>query len=116
MKGVSIAIETIIYLILALLVLTVLLSFFLTQAGPAQDQYTLEAKRNSFCGAYASRDFSCTGRNDAPVTDIDPKVLEGIGKTCNELNRRFGFAYRCSGGSANLECIQSCCLTCPNRP
>ena len=119
MKGVSLAIETIIYLILAILVLTVLLTFFLTQAGPAQDQYTLEAKPNSLCGAYVSRDFACTGSAGSPKTGeggVAPKTVEDIGKTCSELNRRFGFAYCCSGGPANLKCIQSCCITCPNKP
>ena len=103
MKGVSIAIETIVYLILAITVLSVLLFFFLTQAGPPQDQYTLEAKRNSLCGAYTSNDFSCVGKDNKPVASISPTVPENIAKTCNELNRRFGFAYKCSG-SASLEC------------
>ena len=120
MKGVSIAIETIIYLILAILVLTVLITFFLTQAGPAQDQYTLEAKRNSLCGAYVSMDFSCVGRDDGPKTGeggVDPTIPETIASTCSELNRRFGFAYRSTagsgGGTSGLNCIRSCCITCP---
>ncbi len=116
MKGISIAIETIIYLILGITVLSVLLFFFLSQAGPAQDQYTLEAKRNSLCGTYTSRDFSCVGKSNNPVDTVDPKVPDDIVNTCYELNRRFGFAYKCSSGSSKLQCIQSCCLTCPNKP
>ena len=117
MKGVSIAIETIIYLILAITVLSVLLFFFLTQAGPAQDQYTLEAKRQASCGAYTSVDFSCNGVNGQPKTGqggVQQKVLDDIGKSCSELSKRFGFAYACQG-SADLPCIKSCCITCPNR-
>src|SRR3989338_6783104 len=109
MKGVSLAIETIIYLILAVLVLMVLITFFLTQAGPAQDQYTLEAKRNSLCGAYVTNDFSCAGSGGNPVSSISPSVVQNIATTCAELNRRFGSAYRCTAGStscsAGLDCI-----------
>ena len=117
MKGVSIAIETIVYLILAITVLSVLLLFFLTQAGPAQDQYTLESKRQSACGAYVSVDFACNGVGGQPKTGpggVQNKVLTDIGTACSELNKRFSFAYKCDG-AANLECIKSCCITCPNR-
>ncbi|KHO47683.1 MAG: hypothetical protein QT00_C0002G0343 [archaeon GW2011_AR5] len=119
MKGVSLAIETIIYLILAVLVLMVLIGFFLTQAGPAQDQYALEAKRNSLCGAYVTNDFSCAGTGGNPVAAASPSVVQNIATTCAELNRRFGSAYRCTtsstSGSAALDCIRSCCITCPVR-
>lgn len=118
MKGVSIAIETVIYLILAVTVLSVLLLFFLKIGGPAQDQYTLEATRNTLCGVYTSQDFACVGKGDNPVSGMDPKKIEELVNTCRELNRR-GFAYLCSGpatGSEGLKCIQDCCLTCPNKP
>ena len=115
MKGMSMAIETIIYLILAITVLSVLLLFFLTQAGPAQDQYTLEANRNRFCGAYAVKDFACVGKDGTNAVDIDPKVLSGIGTACGELTRRFNAGYTDCSGSASLKCIQECCLTCTQR-
>ena len=114
MKGISIAIETIVYLILAITVLSVLLLFFLTQAGPAQDQYTLEAKRGRFCGAYATKDFACVGKDNQPV-EVDPKVLEGIRSACTELTRRFNAGYTECQGSDMLKCIQKCCLTCTQR-
>ena len=114
MKGISIAIETIVYLILAITVLSVLLLFFLTQAGPAQDQYTLEAKRDRFCGAYATKDFACVGKNNQPA-DVQPEVLNGIQSACNELTRRFNAGYSECQGSATLRCIQQCCLTCTQR-
>jgi len=114
-KGISIAIETIIYLILGITVLSVLLFFFLTQAGPAQDQFRLEADRNRYCGSYVSKDLLCKGSNSGPVK-IGAEVLEGIGKACGELNMRFNFNYKgCDspGSPAGLECIKNCCLTCP---
>ena len=113
-KGISIAIETIIYLILGITVLSVLLFFFLTQAGPAQDQFRLEADRNRYCGSYVSKDLLCKG-SGGKVVSIGPEVLNGIGTACGELNRRFNFDYKeCSPGSpASLTCIKNCCLTCP---
>lgn len=113
MKGMAIAIETIIYLILAVTVLSVLLIFFLTQAGPSQDQFKLEADRNRYCGSYVSQDFTCAGKDGKPVEGVQADLADKIRTTCIELNRRFNFAYKCTGDP--LACIQSCCLTCPNR-
>ncbi len=106
------AIETVIYLILGVTVLSISLFFFLSQAAPAQDQYKLEADRNKFCGAYVSIDFECKGDNGAPK-GASQDVLVGIGKACGELKRRQGFNYACDGSAANLQCIQSCCYVCP---
>jgi hypothetical protein len=116
MKGVAIAIETVIYLILGVTVLSIALFFFLSQAGPAQDQYKLEADRNRFCGTYVSIDFQCKGGDTSSGVhaSASPEVLAGIAKACGELARRQGFNYQCQGQqTANLQCIQSCCFTCP---
>ncbi|HLD38738.1 MAG TPA: hypothetical protein VJB05_00300 [archaeon] len=111
MKGISMAIETIIYLILAILVLSVLLLFFLSQATPPQDQFALEAKRNSACAAYTTQDFRCVGENGQPL--IGGTIITNIQTSCNELTRRFNGGYdKCESGSL-LECIKQCCLTCP---
>ncbi len=114
MKGISIAMETIVYLILAVTVLSVALFFFMSQANPAQDQFTLEANRNRFCGIYTTNDFQCKGDGVNPLpVGKDNDVLEGIGSACGELHRRsFGHYPSCSG-SASLECIKECCMTCP---
>lgn len=116
MKGISLAIETIIYLILAITVLSILLLFFLTQAGPAQDQYTLQAKRDRFCGTYTSLDFGCKGRSEGGTVQPVPvgtEVLNGIRSACVEMKRRFGYPYSNCDTSDYLKCIQQCCLTCP---
>ncbi len=115
MKGISIAIETVVYLILAVTVLSVALFFFLSQAGPAQDQYTLEAKRDRYCMTYVSMDFSCAGGKDGrPVAGANADLLKNIGDACSEMKRRFGFPYECNG-PADLKCIQQCCITCPQK-
>jgi hypothetical protein len=113
MKGMALAIETVVYLILAVTVLSVAMYFFLSQAGPAQDQYTLESRRDSGCGVYVMQDFRCAGKEGQPVAS-DPELLKKIGTACGELTRRFGFSYPCtSGQEATLTCIQQCCFTCP---
>ena len=65
MKGVSLAIETIIILILAVSVLTVLLFFLRSQVGPAQDTATLLREQTSACSAYVGADPACTDATDA---------------------------------------------------
>lgn len=113
MKGISMAIETIVYLILAITVLSVLLFFFLSQAGPSQDQFKLEADRNRYCSSYVSKDLACAGKGGSPVTDVQSDIVNKIKTTCLELNRRFNFNY-CQGDKAgDLECIRDCCITCP---
>ncbi|HIG96901.1 MAG TPA: hypothetical protein HA230_00970 [Candidatus Aenigmarchaeota archaeon] len=115
MKGISMTIETIIYLILAILVLSVLLLFFLSQAGPPQDQFALEAKRNSACGAYTVRDFRCAGKSGSPITNPGDPIPINIQAACHELTRRFNGGYdKCESGPS-LECIQQCCMTCPKQ-
>ncbi|MEK6888297.1 MAG: hypothetical protein AABX14_05115 [Candidatus Aenigmatarchaeota archaeon] len=111
MKGISMAIETIIYLILAILVLSVLLLFFLSQATPPQDQFALEAKRNSACGAYTIRDFRCAGKDNNPFPSGD--IPTKIQTACQELTRRFNGGYDDCESGPSLKCIQQCCMTCP---
>ena len=100
--------ETVIYLILAVLVLTVLLTFFLTQEGPAERQIRLEAPRSRSCLVYQTdgKDLNCLGNNDAPVS-TNPRVLVDIGTACRGLNE-FGYSYPCNT-VADLQCIQGCC-------
>jgi hypothetical protein len=115
MKGISIAIETVVYMILAVTVLSVALFFFLSQAGPSQDLYTLESKRDRYCMAYVSMDYGCAGKNGKVVDGTSPEVLKNIGSACLEMTRKFSYSYDACGESATLQCIQQCCITCPQR-
>lgn len=115
MKGISIAIETIIYLILGVTVLSIALFFFLTQAGPAQDQIKLETDRNNYCGSYVSIDFTCSGGTGpgGVKPGVTTDLLTKLGKACGDLKRAAGFAFNCDGSAATIECIRTCCITCP---
>lgn len=112
MKGISIAIETIVYLILAVAVLSVLLPFFLMNATPGITQIELERQKNEYCTGYATNDPTCTGKNGNPVDTVKQDVINNIRTTCLELNRHFSFSYKCDGDM--LTCIKNCCnIACP---
>lgn len=106
MKGISLAIETIIFVILAVIVLTVLLLFFTGTAGEAEDRIKLEQERTRLCEQYVQADRACN----------DPAALSGfgdrskLGDTCSKLN-----IIGCSS-SPELECVQRCCIFCTTRP
>ena len=108
MKGISLAIETIVYLILAVLVLSVLLVFFLQNVGPSQRQIELEAKRANSCLAYVTNtdDTRCVGKDGKP-SDVAPEILNDIGSTCKGL-KEFSQYYPCND-IADLGCIKKCC-------
>jgi|GEM_PF-2217004 len=113
-KGVAIAIETVIFIILAVVVLTVLLLFFNTQAGTAQDKFKREAERTEFCRQYVQYDPAC-GNRDEVTGPNRATILKGINEACGGLN-----VPNCQRGSeqeASPECIRNCCsIFCPSRP
>ena len=106
MKGVSIALETIIYIILAVMVLTVLLFFFTSQASPAQNRVELEKKRAQLCGKYIQYDNRCDQLSQVPAT-----IATDLLGVCGKLDVR-----QCGAGGNNKDCIQYCCLECPTKP
>ena len=109
MKGVSLAIETIIILILAVSVLTVLLFFLRSQVGPAQDTATLLREQTSACSAYVGADPACTD-----ATDATQESRTKLATACKGLYRQGGSYSACSGGSPTPECIKACCRSfCP---
>ena len=109
-KGVAIAVETIIYIILAVIVMTVLLIFFTGQAGPAQNRFQLETTRNNICGEYVSHNSACsaTGHGEAAGLVVGDKMTK-LGDTCAQLS-----VAGCSRNTAaSATCVKNCCLTCP---
>jgi hypothetical protein len=110
MKGISIAIETIIYLILAVVVLSVLLMFFTTLGGQSQHQVQMEYQRNQRCGQYTMYDTKCES-----VENNFPKNIQGRGKILEELAKACKYLQfdQCNSDTATIECIKNCCLGCP---
>jgi hypothetical protein len=109
MKGVSLAIETIVYIILAVLVLTVLLYFFMSQATPGDERVRLERTRIEKCGEYARYDNKC---NDISSTGVNPIVNSLSNDICKKLTIR-----NCPGvgEEEKKNCIRYCCAElCPS--
>jgi hypothetical protein len=106
-KGISLATDTIIYIILAVLVLTVLLFFFTKNAGEADRTVDAQMDRNRYCSEYIQIDRQCDGKaeldNENALQTIKPK----ISAACGEL--------KIQGCPGDLKCIQNCCIVCP-RP
>ncbi|MCX6815229.1 MAG: hypothetical protein NT120_00055 [Candidatus Aenigmarchaeota archaeon] len=112
MKGVSIAIETIIYLIIAIMVMTVLIFFFMSQATPVENTFQWTQDQTRLCGQYLKLDSVCAGDGSGglkPGTDTLVSTLVGV---CAKLNTKDCLP----GGLNKLNCIQNCCIICPVRP
>ncbi|GEM_PF-2181549 len=75
MKGMSLALETVILLILMAVVLAALMSFFLGVFNPAKSQLDNIKNKESFCVQYISKDPGCAHAHDikdgttAPYSD-----------------------------------------------
>lgn len=116
MKGVSLAIETIIVIILAVTVLTVLLYFFRSTQGPAEDAIKLLRLQTNACSAYVFYDERCTGNIiDETLRNqlSNSQILQNIASACSGLSRQHGGDYPgCANqNTASPQCIKECCRT-----
>ena len=112
-KGIAIAMETIVYIILAVLVLAILLYFLTSQAGPAQSEAELQLARAELCLDYTAYDSTCENPNKIPsnaVTKKNKNLLAELFRVCKAIS-----GTRCSG-QLTPACIQTCCFVCPTRP
>lgn len=119
MKGIALAIETIVFIILAVTVLTVLLFFFTSMGGQSQHEFELQQRRHQFCGKYASIDPKCEQKGFDKVKAYDQgkpdkdQILKNIADACVGLKL---YPQHCSGTTATLPCVQACCIQCPIKP
>jgi hypothetical protein len=111
MKGISIAMETIVYVILAVMVLSVLLFFFTSLGGDSQRRVQMEQQRLQACGQYTMYDVKCESIDKFP-TNIHNRndVLKSIGEACKFLQYD-----QCNAETATIECIKNCCMNCPGQ-
>ena len=103
-KGIALAMETIVYLILAVLVLAILLYFLTSQAGPAQNQAELLQKSAQLCSDYIKADSTCSNINGVKI--LAGKTVSDLLDKCRKLN-----TAGCSLGGNDQECVQRCCST-----
>ncbi len=98
-KGISLAIETIIFMILAVLVLSVLLGFLFGPGWQAQNTIEQQRLKTSICIAYTTKSPLCNS-DGSGVKDID--ILADV---CGpqKLN-----VAGCAG-SRSASCFAECC-------
>jgi len=88
-KGMSLAVETVIVLVLAAAVLTALLYFFRSSFTPVETQTHLIQKQTELCQRYLARDPLCKRENfgavssSIPFGSIDQK--DSLRYVCNKL-------------------------------
>jgi hypothetical protein len=102
MKGVSLAMETIVVIVIAVLVLVALIAFFLGVFPGAESQTQLVARQTNLCGIYIHDDPDCNSPSD--VTNYE--VKKELAEVCSELG------YPCTENSlADAVCVSHCCKT-----
>src|SRR3989344_8754875 len=103
MKGVSLSIETIVILILAVIVLAAMLIFLSGTTNPAAETLRATRIQTESCAAYVRNDPDCT---DIGIQDVAVDVKQNIAEACNILQ---GY-NECRGKSqADTACVRGCC-------
>lgn len=103
--------ETVVYLILAVLVMAILLYFLTSQTRPVEDITRWEREAAQYCTSYVIKDPECTRTSVVGATKDGAAVVKSIVETCTKLKR-----LGCILGGNPQTCIQSCCLGCRTRP
>ncbi len=112
MKGISLAIDTTIIIILAVVVLAVLIGIFFLVAGPTGDTFKAELTRNSNCNAYRNVDAECNSQKkyeEFKGNSNNENLLKELNKACNTLKKP---SCSASDTPAGLQCIKACCIGC----
>ena len=114
MKGVTLPIETIVILALAIIVLGVLLFFFTTTSSPAIDLVKLKQEQSIFCSSYQQQNPDCDEeRHEEIVTDFpgadQPELFVKLAGVCSKLNIAEGGYPACTGQKLDYPCVIECC-------
>lgn len=126
-KGMSLAIETIIILIIALTVFTALTYFFNLEFGKGKTTIDLLSGQNQWCGAYARQDSKCTtaGYNAMKTSKEGQETLKMLTYYCTRLQGYPNCADFTQGKCQNNDpskcdkiaiekCVFECCtVVCP---
>src|SRR3989344_2602439 len=102
MKGVSLSIETIVILILAMIVHASLLIFVSPVFNEGQSRTSNELKRTRLCDAYVQDDPKCDGTG---ARDVDAQIVQDLEETCRNLGK-------CESLNRD-DCARDCCIICP---
>lgn len=114
-KGIAIATDTIIYIILGVTVLTVLLFFLTTNYAPVEDRVKLERDRAQFCDSYVRIDPDCDGRADTGERGVgDQSSLDSVKSKLDPVCTKLNVPAKCTGGGTTC-LISNCCAVCPRK-
>ena len=80
-KGMSLPVETVIVLVLAIIVLAALLFFFTGTFTPGADRVRLEQRKVDLCTKYVAADSQCKN----PATAEIRTGADGLDETCKKL-------------------------------
>jgi hypothetical protein len=113
MKGVTLPIETIVILALAVIVFGVLLWFFTSSSGPVIDLTILKQQQATLCHSFHERTDGCTleGYNEAIASQEGEEFSKNLGKVCYKLKEDGGYSS-CSTDDENgisYACAIECC-------
>ncbi|RLI97279.1 MAG: hypothetical protein DRO96_00945 [Candidatus Aenigmatarchaeota archaeon] len=101
-KGLSLAINQLILLIIAVVVLLVALGIIYGQM-PNINEIKANQQRISLCNAYVKSDPKCED-----VDQVEDEVTEKLANVCQQLR------YPGCSGSLTVECVKKCCdIACP---
>lgn len=107
-KGITLASESIVVIILAVIVLAALLAFLSSVSGPTQDEVRLRLRQAQQCRSYVEANGKCERSADSRV---DSDLKRDLVTTCTSLKYA-----RCTG-SDSIACVIECCSGyCPARP
>lgn len=110
MKGLSLPIQAVVFLIIAALVLTSMIMFYLSSGGGSQQNIANIAKQTDLCQQYTRHDLRCEDvdlfYDDFDDPRISTEIMVKIVEVCENLGN-----VECTSVSpdASLECIQVCC-------
>ncbi|MFH1421079.1 MAG: hypothetical protein ABIG30_03925 [Candidatus Aenigmatarchaeota archaeon] len=118
MKALSLSIETVIVLIIAVIILGILTYFIMNMAKPGLDKMKWQQDASLACGRYIKFDETCTDvpspsdctANEQNALKLDACAAINILKdVCNKLEYS-----SCTGGTPSVNCIKQCCsVVCP---
>lgn len=114
MKGVSLPIETIIILALAIIVLGVLIWFFTTSSTPAIELTKLKQDQSIWCSSYQQNNPDCDDtKHREMAADQNSNIIPKIVEICSNLNSKEGGYSSCTTSNLRPEdanpCIKQCC-------
>ena len=97
-KGISLPVETVIVIVLAIIVLAALLLFFTGTFTPGSDKIKLEQRKVDLCSNYVAADSECR------LPPPDTKLKTDLEKVCGDLGLPTNAAACCSTYCGSVKC------------